>query len=408
MTLAMTRDARDTEAFEPFEAEPGANGDGEPSSRRERTSARRRGPAIPPPPREQPKPQAVDAGSAEPEARDDPEAAEDRPAVVEHVADAPPAANVPELAAGPRTPNKQSVPSPDDLATRLAWHVCPYCGHKNENAKLPCGRCGMRDNDQTRAATVRRSGPWFLLAAHNPGAPGMRFAVLRELVKGGRVDAAGIVRGPTTQNLWTYAGRVRGLAHLFGLCWNCNRRLPQPKGDQRPDDFCIYCGALLEPPANPDQRLEVAETGESLGVSPSPDAGQIGGSPPRKSLPPPPRERGRGQRRASVSGSVGKAAAAPGGTKPVDAAVIDPADRKSRRVTLISRPGDEADDKLLSRGDLTTAFNLDRKRSPLRFLTRVPWGRIVTVLVLAAMFGFALLYAWEILWPPLAKSIGLD
>jgi hypothetical protein len=323
---------------------------------------------------------------------------------VEHVNPAGPEADAPPdaLAAGGRTPNRQQAPDAQDLARRLKWHVCPFCGHRNENGRLPCGHCGMTDSEETRTATVRRVGPWFLQNPRNPSAPGMKFAVLREMVKAGRVEPNSVIRGPTTQQLWTFAARVRGLAHLFALCWNCNRRLPTPRQGETPDDFCIYCGSILEPPSNPDQQLNVVETGEDLGVSPSKSAGQVGLNPSTdttaatSSTPEVGRRAARsiGKRRASVSGRVGSAITAPGGAKPVAS-------------TVVAGDALASDDALLTPRDLASAFNLDDKPSLWRSLGRLPWSKAGKLLLVLAMLGLAFFYAAGVLLEPLKKALGL-
>src|SRR4051812_40185469 len=65
--------------------------------------------------------------------------------------------------------------------------VCPFCGAINDNDGNPCPRCLMEDTQTTRTATKSRIGPWFVLQARNPAAPGMKWNTLIELVRKGVV-----------------------------------------------------------------------------------------------------------------------------------------------------------------------------------------------------------------------------
>ena len=261
-------------------------------------------------------------------------------------------------------------------------HVCPFCGTKREQAGDECPHCGMLDSDETRAATVARIGPWFLLQPRNPSAPGMRFSVLRELVRGGQVLAGSVVRGPTTHQLWTYAARVRGLGQLYGICWSCNRRLPNVAPGEDADDFCLYCGALQEAPANPDQQLEVLATVEAAGASPSPLAGQVNQTGP------------------STGGVViHKTASASG------AAATPAAPRRINTPRPLPATPNDGGDALLSTRELATAFNLDRKRSFLGF-DRFPWVQALLALAALAFIVVGLWVAASVLWTPVMKMIG--
>ena len=42
----------------------------------------------------------------------------------------------------------------------------------------PCPRCTLADTPTTRNATKARIGPWYVLQARNPAAPGMKFETL--------------------------------------------------------------------------------------------------------------------------------------------------------------------------------------------------------------------------------------
>jgi hypothetical protein len=119
--------------------------------------------------------------------------------------------------------------------------------------------CSLEDTSATRSATRGKLGPWYVLQSRNPSAPGMNFATLMVLVQKGRVTARSVLRGPTTQQFWRHAAKVKGVSREFGLCWNCG-------GDiTRTARACGHCKRLQEPPLNPDVLLESAELcGEEL------------------------------------------------------------------------------------------------------------------------------------------------
>ena len=83
--------------------------------------------------------------------------------------------------------------------------ACPFCGAVSERTSSPCQRCGMDNTPEARKATKARIGPWYVLQARNPAAPGMRFETLLGFVRKGRVRARSVVRGPTTHQLWKRA-----------------------------------------------------------------------------------------------------------------------------------------------------------------------------------------------------------
>lgn len=131
--------------------------------------------------------------------------------------------------------------------------VCPYCGAVNERSSAPCPRCTMEDTPATRAATKARIGPWYILQSRNPSAPGMKWSTLLSLVNRGQVTPRSIVRGPTTHQLWRFAGNVKGLSRELGLCYSCGLEIAKTANQ------CPHCDRLQEPPINPDALLEVRE-----------------------------------------------------------------------------------------------------------------------------------------------------
>src|SRR5438128_520031 len=112
--------------------------------------------------------------------------------------------------------NAGSTASSQEVRASLdGKHICPFCGNVNEAADSPCPRCRMEDTPATRKATKARIGPWHVLQSRNPSAPGMKFETLLSLVRRGQVTARSVVRGPTTQQLWRFAAKVKGLSREF-------------------------------------------------------------------------------------------------------------------------------------------------------------------------------------------------
>jgi len=131
--------------------------------------------------------------------------------------------------------------------------VCPYCGSVNEKSTGPCPRCTMEDTPATRASTKARIGPWYVLQSRNPSAPGMKWSTMLSLVSRGQVAPRSIVRGPTTHQLWRFAGHVKGLSREMGICYACGLEI------EKTANQCPHCDRLQEPPINPDALLETRE-----------------------------------------------------------------------------------------------------------------------------------------------------
>src|SRR5688572_12528295 len=161
--------------------------------------------------------------------------------------------------------------------------ACPFCGSVSEKSASPCARCGMDNTPEARKATKSRIGPWYVLQARNPAAPGMRFETLLSFVRKGRVRARSVVRGPTTHQLWRFAAHVKGLSREFGLCFSCGSSI------ETAANVCPQCNRLQEPPVNPDVLLEDgSETDAAMRPVyrelPEPAAA---GSPPAEEVPQP-------------------------------------------------------------------------------------------------------------------------
>src|SRR5687767_1432692 len=165
-----------------------------------------------------------------------------------------PGSNPAPAAAAPMSP---ALPmSPEQVRESLSGKfVCPFCGSVNDSDQGVCARCTMENSAATRKATKQRIGPWYVLQARNPAAPGMRFETLLAFVRKGRVKPKSIVRGPTTHQLWKFAAQVKGLSREFGLCYSCGG------GIETWTKLCPHCNHLQEPPPNPDVLLETGKDG---------------------------------------------------------------------------------------------------------------------------------------------------
>jgi len=290
---------------------------------------------------------------------------------------------------GPDMAQGTQVVGPDmaqDIREAILGHqVCPFCGAVVEQTEQPCPHCTMENTSASRQATKSRIGPWYVLQARNPAAPGMKFETLLAFAHKGRVKARSIVRGPTTYQLWRFAAQVKGLSREFGVCYSCGGAIDRSTG------VCPNCNRSQEPPANPDVFLEGQETEAAAGRTPV--FRELGGAP-------------------MVAEEIGGSAA---GTKPpkapADSAAHSSADRSRARKNT---------DGFLTAQDLAAAFKLNFKpkgrgrsaiHDPQEAWIRVPpgkrrrWGRyIVVVLLLGAIAAGA----YGLHHDPELRSKGLD
>lgn len=279
--------------------------------------------------------------------------------------------------------------------------VCPFCGTTAENAGVPCARCTMENSPLTRQATKARLGPWYVLQTRNPSAPGMKYSVLLSLVKKGQVTPRSIIRGPTTNQFWRFAARVKGLSRAFGICWGCGTDIEPTV------DTCPHCQRSQLPPADPDQlmdgrqplsqvlpvRREIrpAFSGESAGVQ---------DRPPRKQPPPPAQNemplrhasaregrareavsretasRETGSREGVSRENAASERRAPTGVEPARETLLSP------KPSLPARPGPQP---MLTQGQLVVL------PKPLDPEPQQPLAKIMLLLVLVAAFTVA---AW--------------
>ncbi|MCA9277648.1 MAG: hypothetical protein H6815_02540 [Phycisphaeraceae bacterium] len=99
--------------------------------------------------------------------------------------------------------------------------LCPYCGEIS-NSPRQCSHCKGLFEPLSRQATQNAMGPWFLHDPIHPFRPGCSFDVIRTMIAKGRITRDTVIRGPTTMQFWSLAGRTPGVAHLLGVCHACN------------------------------------------------------------------------------------------------------------------------------------------------------------------------------------------
>lgn len=126
------------------------------------------------------------------------------------------------------------LPSPQGTPRPVAF-VCPYCGGTTSDAPR-CDQCRGPVDPLSRQATQNTMGPWFIRDEAQPFRPGCSFATLVALIHRSKIGSDAILRGPSTNQFWTPARRVPGIAHLFETCHNCQESV-SPSATQ-----CPACG----------------------------------------------------------------------------------------------------------------------------------------------------------------------
>jgi hypothetical protein len=249
-------------------------------------------------------------------------------------------------------------------------YVCPFCGTTSEKSETACARCLLENTPQTRQSTRWRLGPWYVLQSRNPAAPGMKYTTLLALIRKGQVNARSVIRGPTTQQFWRFAGRTKGISREFGICWSCGGAV------QATVAACPGCNKSQELPPNPDLLLENDPAlGKTLYVEISPKTAASAGAPESArgengdrdsgalphAGPPEPVEPDPWQfRKQSSSGSNGLRPPAPmpsaAATMAAAAGIPSPEDAP---MELKSRPRQSLTrEKILSAKELAAAFSL--------------------------------------------------
>lgn len=118
--------------------------------------------------------------------------------------------------------------------------LCPFCGEVSPDVKQ-CRGCRAFLDPLSRQATQNEMGPWYLRDPAHPFRPGCSFETVRRMVTRGAISPMTVIRGPTTRQAWSFAGRVPSVANLLGLCHNCQREVSAEAFS------CYACGASFAP-----------------------------------------------------------------------------------------------------------------------------------------------------------------
>lgn len=129
--------------------------------------------------------------------------------------------------------------------------ACPYCGEIQRSPNR-CEHCGAHTDPLSKQATQNEMGPWFVRDPDHPFRPGCRLETIERWVRVGRIGPETVIRGPSTNQHWTQAIRVPGVARLLGRCHACRQAV------ELTEVICGSCGTSLE----------VVRDRQHLGLSP--------------------------------------------------------------------------------------------------------------------------------------------
>jgi len=122
------------------------------------------------------------------------------------------------------------------------WHgdsrPCVSCGALVRRADAMCEACGQELSAEMIEKMRVHAGPWYVLEHVRPF-PGVTCERLVRQIRRGVLTRMTIVRGPTTDHQWRFAGETPGLSKYLGVCWNCQ------SGVATEDESCRACRAAL-------------------------------------------------------------------------------------------------------------------------------------------------------------------
>jgi hypothetical protein len=175
---------------------------------------------------------------------------------------------------------KQRPVQPSDPAARPGGILCPYCGHVSMNPRR-CEACSGHFDPLSRQASQNAMGPWFIRDTANPFRPGCSYDTLRELIRRKKIHRNTVIRGPSTRQFWSFAGRTPSVANMLGICHNC-------QADVDAAAFaCQACGAAFSPDTDrqhlglaPVHLLPGQATPEMIAATTAADRKENGGNGP--------------------------------------------------------------------------------------------------------------------------------
>lgn len=127
------------------------------------------------------------------------------------------------------------------LANKV-WHgdarPCVSCGELVRRGAVRCESCGEQLSSEMQERMRAHAGPWYVLEHVRPF-PGVTCERLVRQIRRGVLTRMTIVRGPTTDHQWRFAGETPGLCKHLGVCWNCQGGVSIER------DTCPACGVEL-------------------------------------------------------------------------------------------------------------------------------------------------------------------
>jgi len=104
------------------------------------------------------------------------------------------------------------------------WHgharPCVSCGELAPRDAACCPHCGQDLSVEMIDRMRQHAGPWYVHEHVRPF-PGVTLERLIRQARRGVLNATTIVRGPTTDHQWRFAGETPGLCKHVGMCWYC-------------------------------------------------------------------------------------------------------------------------------------------------------------------------------------------
>ena len=133
-----------------------------------------------------------------------------------------------------------------------AWHgdskPCVSCGKLVRREAGSCAECGEDLSDTMMQKMRTHAGPWYVLEHVRPF-PGVTCERIVRQIRRGVLTGSTIVRGPTTDHQWRFAGETPGLSKYLGLCWSCQTSVVE---DQSRCPACnVELGVLSDAPVDP-------------------------------------------------------------------------------------------------------------------------------------------------------------